>query len=173
MSICPRCASPIASDPSVSWKEREYKDWPECEDESGRPQLTCPNCGAELVGPLEASASGITVTSWLGRAVHWTLVLFALPGLSMQLVGAWLAAGPAPRIGIPLLFLGTLLLGAGLALYAKMRGRSVWWGLSGLLNCLGLLTILALGKRCIACKRPVDETSLRCGGCGTPAAPHK
>ncbi len=71
------------------------------------------------------------------------LVIF---GLVAQGAGA-LLRWSFPAIGGVISFVGTLLLMVGLAYRAKDKGRSLGWGLVGLLSVLGVIIVYALANR--------------------------
>jgi hypothetical protein len=76
-----------------------------------------------------------------------SLALF-VPGLIAQALGYWiLGMQPPPEewaaTALGLLVGGTLLLIVGVALHAKAKGHSAWWGLLGI---LGFLCIAWLAK---------------------------
>ena len=76
----------------------------------------------------------------------------------------WSGAGPPVLL---VMGLGTLLLIWGLTYYARMRGQSAWWGLLGLLSCLGMVLLLLLPKECHNCGQRAKGST--CGNCGAPA----
>lgn len=69
--------------------------------------------------------------------------------------------------GSMVVLVGSAAFVTGLVLYAQMRGRSGWWGLLGLLSCVGLLVLLVLPKYCHHCGRVAKGSE--CSHCGAPA----
>jgi hypothetical protein len=70
-----------------------------------------------------------------------------IPGLLLQIGGNFWAApyfGGQLAVGRSVMALGTLLLIAGLAFYAKAKGRHPAWGLLGLLSFIGLILLACL-----------------------------
>jgi len=77
-----------------------------------------------------------------------------IPGIILQIAGNVIvnlgSANPeAPNLamvlgGAALALVGTVLLIAGLSWYAQAKGQSGWWGLMGLLSCIGLLVLALL-----------------------------
>ncbi len=80
-------------------------------------------------------------------------------GLVLQMAG-----------GIFALF-GTVMLIAALVFYAKMRGRSPWWGAFGLLSILGFAVLYFLGKVCSRCEAKNGHRDDTCEQCGAPLPP--
>ena len=69
-----------------------------------------------------------------------------IPGIALQILGSIMRQQPgASPAWTAAVLLGTVLLIAGLAFYARAKGRNPAWGLMGLLSLVGLI-ILALLK---------------------------
>lgn len=73
-------------------------------------------------------------------------VSFVVSGLLLQIVGSalakagflgWLVGGPAALLGSVLLIMGC-------CFYAKAKGYAWWFGLLGLLSCIGLIVLYVL-----------------------------
>lgn len=90
-------------------------------------------------------------------------LLLGGPGLLLQ--GAGNVTGGV--VGAVMMLVGTALLIWGLTYYAKMRGQSPWFGLLGLLSCVGMVILLLLPKNCHNCGQSVKGVA--CGHCGAPA----
>ena len=78
-------------------------------------------------------------------------LLWGVPGLVGQVVGN-LIAGAAQDViialfGLAVVLGSTVALLIGLAYYAKSKGHSPWWGLFGLLSCIGILVLALLPDR--------------------------
>jgi hypothetical protein len=67
---------------------------------------------------------------------------FGIPGIVLQLVGAF-----APSVLVQLL--GTALLIVGLAYYAKAKGRNPAWCLFAFLSIIGLIVLACLKDRSV------------------------
>jgi hypothetical protein len=98
---------------------------------------------------------------------------FAVPGILLQVLGgtAVAASGPSPQaVGAVLIMriIGIPLIIAGLACYARMKGRSGALGLLGLLSCLGLLILAVFSKSCHNCRTTASYRSKECAACGAP-----
>ena len=88
-------------------------------------------------------------TDMIKRYNNLSLAL-GVPGIILQFAGQVMSDGNSAAdadliLGLLVSLIGTGLLIAGLSYYAIAKGHSGWWGLCGLLSCLGLL-ILALLK---------------------------
>ena len=90
-------------------------------------------------------------------------LLIGGPGLLIQ-SGAQTATGGAKALAF---LVGTGMLIYGLSLYARMRNRNPWWGLLGLLSCLGMVILLLLPKKCHNCGATTKGKT--CDECGAPA----
>jgi len=88
-----------------------------------------------------------------------------IPGIVLQIAGN--AIGGNGGSGV--LVLGTVLLLVGLSFYARMKGRSGWWGLLGFLSILGLIALAVLPSYCHGCGAKVSGK--RCLACGAPSGP--
>lgn len=112
-------------------------------------------------GPLTPDRAN-EISRTIGRLNNLSLLLGG-SGLLVQVVGN-LSGGVT---GVVLMLVGTGLLIWGLTYYARMRGQSPWWGLLGLLSCIGMFILLLLPKTCHNCGQRVK--GLACGTCGAPA----
>jgi hypothetical protein len=97
------------------------------------------------------------------KAMNRNSLLLGAPGLVLQGVGNTMKGVP----GGLLLLVGSALLVAGLAIYARMRGQSPWLGLLGLLSCLGMVVLVLLPKKCQHCGATTKGAT--CAACGAPA----
>lgn len=93
-------------------------------------------------------------------------LLLGAPGLLLQVVGQIVGDEPYVLLGSGLTVAGTILLIAGLASFARMRGRSGWWAALGLLSCFGLLALIVLSRHCHHCGRRANKKL--CENCGAP-----
>jgi hypothetical protein len=87
-----------------------------------------------------------------------------VPGLVLQAVGNMSIGG---QTGTIVTGVGLILLIIGLSFYAKMKGRSGWWGVLGLLSILGLIALAVLPSNCHGCGQRVKGK--RCPSCGAPS----
>lgn len=105
--------------------------------------------------------------------------LLGIPGLALQVAGNVMSrAQPHPHLdsteaaaalgGLGIALFGTGLLIAGLAFSARVKGRSGWWGLLGLLSCLGLLVLYFIPKLCSHCRSSVSYSKNQCPNCEAP-----
>lgn len=87
----------------------------------------------------------------MDAALNRTSLLWGVPGLVLQILGNLLAGLGKASLDTPLAFLsvvaGTGLLLVGLAYYARAKGHSPWWGLVGLLSCIGVVALALLPDR--------------------------
>lgn len=74
-------------------------------------------------------------------------------------------------VGGPFALLGTIVLIVALSYYAKMRGRSGWWGAAGLLSILGFFLLYFLSKNCAWCEETNSHRADTCQRCGAPLSP--
>lgn len=79
-------------------------------------------------------------------------LLLGIPGIALQIAGMYVANMRTNNVvyaigGNAIMLLGTAFLIGGLALYAKAKGHSGWFGLFGLLSCLGLVILALLPDR--------------------------
>jgi hypothetical protein len=105
---------------------------------------------------------------------------FGIPGLLAQVGGrvmmiqAEVSEGPEPAVsasgytGCAVIYAGLVLLIVGLGFAAKAKGRKGWWGLFGLLSCIGLLILYYLGKVCARCGENASHSAPRCSKCEAP-----
>ncbi len=100
------------------------------------------------------------------RSLTLQSFFFGVPGMILQAVANPRLVG---ELGGPLCSLvGAGLVVLGLSRYALSRGRSAWFGLFGLLSCVGIIILALLPKKCIVCAGPV--AAARCTVCGAPGA---
>ncbi len=94
------------------------------------------------------------------------LLSFALgiPGMGLQVVGNMMGG----MVGRLVYFGGTALLIGGLVFYARLRGRSPFYSLFGLLSCLGLLILYFIPKYCLNCHAQASYGKKQCLTCGAP-----
>jgi hypothetical protein len=74
----------------------------------------------------------------------------SLPLISVALVAqgaGWLLRWSFPAVGSVIAVLATLVLIVGLAFRAKDKGRSLAWGLCGLLSLVGVIIVAMLSNR--------------------------
>jgi hypothetical protein len=110
-----------------------------------------------VVPPTAEQSAAIAAT--IVRLNNWGLI-FGVVGLGLQSFG-----GASGNRLLQLAGAGVLVVGLGF--YAKMRGREAWWGLLGLLSCLGLLVLYLLPKSCHHCHATTKGKV--CSVCGAPA----
>jgi hypothetical protein len=119
----------------------------------------------QVVGPLsqaEAEAIKKRISKLNGLSL-----LFGGGGLVVQAIGNVMRSAPGGGlVGTLLLLAGTALLIYGLSLYARMRSQSPWFGLFGLLSCIGMIVLLFLPKKCMHCGQKVKGAE--CAACGAP-----
>ena len=78
---------------------------------------------------------------------------FGIPGLILCVFGA------LRHFGLVIYIIGSILVIIGLAYYSKSKGYSIWLGLLGLFNLLGIIVLLSLKDQTIT---PVEkETNLK------------
>lgn len=94
----------------------------------------------------------------MDSTLNRTSLLWGVPGLIIQAIAYVLAINSrnpvVALLYLLLTFVGTGLLLVGLAHYAKAKGHSPWWGLAGLLSCIGIVVLAALSDRC----KPQQDT---------------
>jgi len=78
-------------------------------------------------------------------------LLWGVPGIVGQIMGNIIMGAAQEAItalfGLAMLLGCTVSLLIGLAYYAKAKGHSPWWGLMGLLSCIGILVLAVLPDR--------------------------
>jgi hypothetical protein len=97
------------------------------------------------------------------QRLNRTSLLLGAPGLLLQIVGQMMGGTTGAIVGL----VGFALLVTGLTFYARMRGRSPWWGAAGIASCIGMLLLYVLPKHCHHCK--ARTTGPTCDKCGAPA----
>ena len=90
----------------------------------------------------------------MDAALNRKSLTLGIPGIVMQIAGNIMvnvggANATQPNTvmilaGIVVALVGTALLILGLSWYAKAKGQSGWWGLMGLLSCIGLIVLAVL-----------------------------
>jgi hypothetical protein len=115
------------------------------------------------VAPLDPAAAQ-AIQARIQRLNGISLGL-GIPGLLIQFAGMAFDASIRPLFQL----VGGGLLIAGLTFYARMKGRSGWWGLMGLLSILGLIILAVLPAHCHNCGQTVKGN--RCKQCGAPSGP--
>ena len=73
-------------------------------------------------------------------------ISFVIAGLILQIVGGIIAKAGflGAMVGGPVALLGSVLLIMGCCFYAKAKGYAWWFGLLGLLSCVGLVVLYLL-----------------------------
>ena len=127
---------------------------------------TCPRCGADL----EKAGRDRTVRRF--RRAKLVLLLVLLAGLLLNILGDDLVVGlggakksPA-AVGARLSGVAVLILGG--VFYARLKGRSGWWGLIGLLGCIGYGVLLWMEKSCLRCGTRSKDKVEECPTCRAP-----
>ena len=90
----------------------------------------------------------------MDAALNRKSLTLGIPGIVLQIAGnimvnvggvnATQPNTPIILLGVVVALTGTVLLIMGLSMYAKAKGQSGWWGLMGLLSCLGLIVLAVL-----------------------------
>jgi hypothetical protein len=79
------------------------------------------------------------------------------PGIILQIAGYVMAQNPQQQqVGFLVQLGGTVLLIAGLAMYAKAKGRSPAWGLMGFLSLIGLIVLACLKDETVNPRREYE-----------------
>ena len=114
------------------------------------------------------------------RKLNVISFLLGIPGIALQVAGNVVARvhpqhrdlnaaeAAAALGGLGIALIGTGLLIAGLAFSARVKGRSGWWGLLGLLSCIGLLVLYFVPKICSRCRSSVSFSKNQCPNCEAP-----
>lgn len=103
--------------------------------------------------------------------VQWTSSLLLVAALIAQLLARkWFRAAPPAGRGLPILvMLGTVLVFVfACALHARVKGRSAWFGLMGLLHLVGYLFICFMKRGCHRCGTLAKDWADTCPACGGP-----
>jgi predicted alpha/beta hydrolase len=96
------------------------------------------------------------------RKLNRQSLAIGVGGMVMQIVGSNIGG----IAGMALSLLGLCSLFCGYGLYAKMKGRSPWWGVVGLFSCVGLIVLYFLPTECHNCHTEVKGKT--CHECGAP-----
>ncbi len=142
-------------------------------------KTVCAKCKPEMVLNLKSGVSGgarispAKAEEIRKKISRLNLLSFALalPGIAIQFGGGAMVTVQGPRDASFILMLrliGAPLIIAGLACYARMKGRSWALGLLGLLSCLGLLILAFVSKRRHNCGTGASYRAKECGSCGAP-----
>jgi hypothetical protein len=153
---CPGCGTPVAEG---AWR------CPRCRHafrtgREPRPEIVEEQDRQRIGGRLRRlrALSAFMVIAGVG-------VTYLMKGTVVRLRGSG-AATPLPV----LLQLGAVaFLMFTIALYARLKGRSVSSGFLGFLGIIGVVIAFCLEARCLRCGRPVGPGADRCEGCGAPA----
>lgn len=94
---------------------------------------------------------------------------FGLPGLVLAVLGGRMLTPGEPGVGPLVWLVGIGLFITGMVYYARMKGRSGWLGLFGILSCIGLLILHYFPKNCHNCRGRVSYAGKQCDSCGSPA----
>lgn len=126
----------------------------------------CPNCGLDL------AAAGRERAARRFRRAKLLLTALLIVGFLLNLLGddlvGWLGGAKKGPVALSLRLSGTALLVAGGIFYARLKGRSGWWGLIGLLNCIGYFVLLYLDKICLHCGARSKDKGEECPHCRAP-----
>jgi hypothetical protein len=144
-------------------------------------KTVCAKCKPELVMNLKSGVSASPridprTAQEIKRRISRLNILsfaFAIPGILLQVVaggarGAAQGQHASEGGALALQGLGSILIIVGLALYARMKGRSGALGLLGLLSCIGLIILNYLPKNCHHCRASASYRDKQCSACGAP-----
>ena len=145
---------------------------------------SCPACS--LVNPPNAArcdcgydfGTGTIESSYLDRTgrldpnalrmklKQYNMLSFAtaLPGMVLQIIGIQVGGLSGNMITLA----GVALFAAGLGFYARMRGRSPWFCLLGVLSLGGMFTLYFLSRRCLNCDAWTSYKAKQCRRCSAP-----
>ncbi len=126
----------------------------------------CPHCGADAGESLRERA----VRRFRRAKLGLTLLLVA--GFLLNMLGDdlvdWLGGAKKGPAAIGMRLSGTMVLVLGGVFYARLKGRSGWWGLIGLLNCIGYIVLLWMDKICLRCGTRSKDKVEECPACRAP-----
>ncbi len=147
-------------------KEPAAPSCPSCERPIADGTDDCPHCGANLV----AAARDRAVRRF--RRAKFLLTSALVAGFFLNLLGddvvGWLGGAKKGPLGLSLRLLGTLILVTGGVFYARLKGRSGWWGLIGFLNCIGYCVLVWMDKICLRCGTRSKDKFEECPSCRAP-----
>lgn len=160
---CDLCGDPLTADQLVSISGKTV--CARCKPDllmnlkSGIP--AAPRISPERASEIKSRISRLNILSFV----------FALPGIALQAGAGAVASGPnalSEGSAVLLRIVGAPLIIAGLVCYARMKARSGWWGLLGLLSCLGLIILHYLPKNCHNCGKGASYSAKSCSSCDAP-----
>ena len=139
----------------------ESRECPYCAERIEAEAQRCPSCRSVLViGDVSRVAKRLELARVLS-------ILLSIAGVLLPWLGGLLTRGRPIPIGA-LQWLGMGITIVGLGLLARLKGRSLFWGLLGSISCIGLLIVVMIEKRCFSCSNPVDRKRSSCPSCGAP-----
>jgi hypothetical protein len=80
----------------------------------------------------------------------------------------WLGLPDAKATGVLVRLAATVAMAVIGVFYARVKGRSGWWGLIGLLGCIGYFVLLSLEKECHRCGARAKDGVEECPSCEAP-----
>lgn len=147
-------------------KEKSDPSCPSCGEGVPDGLEDCPGCGLDLV----AAARERAVRRF--RRAKFLLTTALVVGFLLNMLGGfvveWLGGSKKGPTALALRFSGTALLVGGGIFYARLKGRSGWWGLIGLLNCIGYCVLIFMDKICLRCGTRSKDKLEECPTCRAP-----
>jgi hypothetical protein len=104
----------------------------------------------------------------LKGAVTLALLLGFLLNIGGRNLARWVDGEDSRGLAAALRVAGLRVMLASGVVYARLKGRSGWWGLVGLLGCLGYFVLLFMEKQCLRCGTRSKDRADECPSCGAP-----
>jgi cytochrome bd-type quinol oxidase subunit 2 len=119
---------------------------------------------------MDATPSPESLRRRYSRVKRLALFLASVGFVAQMVARTWFRAAAAGERDEPLwmALAATLLVLLTSVVYVRVKGRSAWWGLLGLLSIFGFVTLLCLERCCHRCRRKVPVSAESCPDCNAP-----
>ena len=134
-----------------------------------------PMLGVDNIGKPATTAESDAIRLKIRRLNRLSFIWFG-SGVAISAIGQFLLfsgslhSTTTGRLAgcLVLMLSGSLLIMYALSCYARMRARSAWFALFGLLHLVGFFILFFLPKRCHRCSASAPFQSKSCIKCGAP-----